>query len=91
MRISRTKISTMTGIVAVLAACIPCCLPLIMPILADLSMTSFAAFLTGWHFAAIGAFVVGAGAYMAIRFWRSARCSAPSVTSSCGCNSACQP
>lgn len=92
MNVSKSKVgiaASIAGVAALVAACIPCCISLAAPILAWLGVTSLGAFATGWHWAAIGAFALGAAAMMFIRFRRGASCHVRQKQNSCACGPSC--
>lgn len=93
MKVSKAKVSAaagMAGVAALVAACIPCCISLASPILAWLGLASFGAIATGWYFAAVGVFALGAAVILYARFRRGAHCQIRKVQSTCGCGTACK-
>jgi hypothetical protein len=92
MNVFKTRagiVASVAAVAAVVAACIPCCIPLVAPILAWLGVTSLGAFATGWYWAAIGVFALGAAAMMFIRFRRGASCQVRQKQHSCACGPNC--
>lgn len=95
MKISKTKVGAaagvagVTGMAALIAACIPCCISLAAPMLAWLGLTSFGAAATGWYAAALGVFALGAAVILYVRFRRGASCQVRRVESTCACGPGC--
>lgn len=89
----KAKVGTgavLAGAAALIAACIPCCISLAAPILAWLGLTSFGAVATGWYFAAMSVFALGAAVMLYGRFRRGASCRVQPVKSTCACGTGCK-